>query len=92
MMEEGKWVIELEILVCVYLLGLDIFIFFDNFWVRFLGKNVSLLFKLSNVVLYLNYKNENYYNVVLDVNDLCIIGGESLKIDLSNMKNGKILR
>lgn len=89
MMEEGKWATELEILACAHLLGLDIFTFSDSRWVRFSGKNVSPSFKPSNVALYLNHKNKNHYNVVLDVNDSYMIGGESLKIDSINMKNGK---
>lgn len=51
MMEEGKWATELEILACAHLLGLDIFTFSDNRWVRFSGKNVSPSFKPSNVAL-----------------------------------------
>lgn len=36
--------------------------------------------------MYLNYKDENYYNVVFDVGDLNVSVGDGLKIELVNVK------
>lgn len=37
MMYDGNWVIELEILVLVYMLFVDIFMYLESWWIKFLG-------------------------------------------------------
>lgn len=89
MMRTGKWATELEILACAHLLSLDIFTFSGCRWIRFSGKNVSKSFKPKTVALYLNHKDENHYNVVLDVGDSNASVGDGLKIESVKVKTDK---
>lgn len=55
MMEEGIWVIEVEIFVIVYLLNVDILIFFRGCWLRFVVDEFDFFLRIRIEVIYLNY-------------------------------------
>lgn len=82
MIREGIWVIEIEILVVLYILKLDIYIYSDNCWLKYF---VESIYQRKGFI-YLDYKDENYYNVVFDVGDLNVSVGDGLKIELVNVK------
>lgn len=66
MIREGVWVIEIEILVVVYILKLDIYIYSDNCWLKYF---VESIYQRKGFI-YLDYKDENYYNVVFFILNL----------------------
>lgn len=67
MFQRGIWVIELEIFVMLYMLNLDIYIYFDNKWFQYSreGFNFELVEQREGIYLY--YRQQNYYDVVLSV-------------------------
>lgn len=69
MMQEGEWATELEILALAHMLCVDIFTFSDGRWIRFSGKSICASFQSKVDGLYLNHRNENHYDVVLDVTE-----------------------
>lgn len=66
MIREGVWVIEIEILVVLYILKLDIYIYSDNCWLKY---SVESIYQRKGFI-YLDYKDENYYNVVFFILNL----------------------
>lgn len=75
----GIWVIEFEIIVMLYMLNVNIFIYFDCVWKKYLGSFVDRLFLLIDGSIYFNYVNGNYYNVVEFVLNIMVLlnGNES---------------
>lgn len=67
MMHDGNWATELEILALAHMLSVDIFTYSESRWIKFLGQNICSSMQLKLGGLYLNHRDENHYDVVLDV-------------------------
>lgn len=63
----GVWVIELEIFVMLYMLNVDIYIYFDKKWFQYSGGEFNFELVEEREVIYLYYRQQNYYDVVLSV-------------------------
>lgn len=63
----GIWVIELEIFVMLYMLNLDIYIYFDEKWFQYRGEGFNFELVEQREGIYLYYRQQNYYDVVLSV-------------------------
>lgn len=60
----GIWVIEIEIIVMLYMLNVNIYIYFDFIWKKYFGNFVDSFFLFIEGGIYFYYVNGNYYNVV----------------------------
>lgn len=63
----GLWVIEVEVIVMFYMLNILIFIFEDSQWLKYSGNFIDKIWSFLDGVIYLNYVNRNYYDVVVFV-------------------------
>lgn len=81
MEKEGNWATELEILALSDMLSVNIFTFSNGSWLKFSGKDIYISLKTKHEGLYLNHKNENHYDVVLDVGESSALHENNRKID-----------
>lgn len=79
MKQDGNWATELEILSLAHMLSVDIFTYSESRWIKFSGQNVCSSIQSKAGGLYLNHRDGNHYDVVLDV-------AESLEDEENNLK------
>lgn len=65
--QDENWVTELEILALAHMLSVDIFTYSERRWIQFSGLSVCSSMQSKAGGLYLNHRNVNHYDVVLDV-------------------------
>lgn len=91
MMHDGNWATELEILALVHMLSVDIFTYSESRWIKFSGQNICSSMQLKLGGLYLNHRDENHYDVVLDVAESPVDDESSLELvsDSTNCEERK---
>lgn len=82
MMQKEKWATELEILALAHMLRIDVFTYSDGRWLKFSGQIFYSSLHSKAGRLYLDHKDGNQYDVVIDVAEPFVDVKNNLKKNL----------